>query len=284
MNITDRTMSEPLKFIHLNSIVSLFTPPSSAINTNGDIGSSNPTTIIVCQWNGAHPKSRFLASIYAKYHVLYPNARILSIRSLPEFFVTTSTSARLKLFPLVVSALQEDTDRRVLVHLFSNGGAQTLVDLCHLWKEQAGAVLPVKAIVLDSAPGNPGAKEAWAAMAVGLPKGLLWYPAAAVLSLVVVGFWVQKSVFGMSNMVEETRRDLNDGALVDLGARRLYIYSEADKLVGFRDVERHAEEARAKGVQVKMQRGGASAHVQHMGKVSDPSWEVYWKSVLENWG
>jgi len=102
------------------------------------------------------------------------------------------------------------------------------------------------------------------------------------LSLVIASFWISTNVLGLSNLVEIARRDLNDGKLANLGARRLYIYSEADKLIGWKDVESHAEEAKRKGVQVEMVKVDGSAHVQHMGKQGE-SWEFYWKKVRETW-
>jgi hypothetical protein len=53
--------------------------------------------------------------------------------------------------------------------------------VCYGWKEKMGGVLKVEAIVLDSSPGNLDLKEAWAAMSLGLPRGLLRYPAAAAM-------------------------------------------------------------------------------------------------------
>ena len=72
---------------------------------------------------------------------------------------------------------------------------------------------------------------------------------------------------------------LNDEGLVNGKAKRLYVYGEADRVVGWRDVERHAEEARENGWNVTMLKGIGNAHVHYMLKDG----ERYWKSVEKLW-
>lgn len=117
-------------------------------------------------------------------------------------------------------------------------------------------------------------------MSLGLPRGVLWYPAAAAMAaaLGVTGF-VQKA-FRIENITEKTRGWLNDGELVDLSARRLYVYSTVDKLVGWRDVEEHAQEARERGVEVRLLKEEDTPHVQHVFKDA----EIYWEKVVSLWG
>lgn len=197
--------------------------------------------------------------------------------------MSTPTAARLKMSKPILEIVHTESEPKILVHLFSNGGSLSLADISHVWKKQKEEVLPVKAMILDSAPGSPGLREAWTAMAIGLPKGMFWYPAAAVLAVASLSFWVGKKL-GLSNLVEETRKDLNDGSVIDLGAKRLYVYSEADRLVGWKDVERHASEARERGVEVVLWKAEGSAHVQHMGKPGDENWTRYWRLPIVAWG
>jgi hypothetical protein len=72
---------------------------------------------------------------------------------------------------------------------------------------------------------------------------------------------------------------LNDGDLVDLSARRLYVYSTANKLVGWRAFEEHAKEARERGVEVSLLKEEDIPHVQHVFKDA----ERYWEKVVSLW-
>ncbi|KUJ12591.1 uncharacterized protein LY89DRAFT_688243 [Mollisia scopiformis] len=267
-----------LEFSQLSKAVSLYTPPSEPSTPNPD---TDPTTIIICQWMGASPRSRGLNTIYHQHHSLFPHARIITIRSLPEFFMITSTTSRLAMIKPAIAAIEADpvAGPRILVHLFSNGGSLEFVDVCTLYKKATGQILPVKAIVLDSSPGQPTLMEGWTAMSISLPKGLMWYPGAAVIITLLGITSISKNVFGIENIIEKTRRWLNDWTTVDKRAKRLYVYSENDKLVGWRDVERHAEEARREGVDVSLLRETETPHVQHAFKDS----ERYWLRVKELW-
>lgn len=48
-------------------------------------------------------------------------------------------------------------------------------------------------------------------------------------------------------MLARSEGDLNDGNLVDREAKRVYLYSEADRLVRWEDVEGYAKEAGRRG-------------------------------------
>lgn len=64
-----------------------------------------------------------------------------------------------------------------------------------------------------------------------VPKGL-WYPVAAMVGLVLGVMWIGKNVLGMRTLIDRSRGRLNDESLVDGKAKRLYVYSEADRVVG----------------------------------------------------
>lgn len=164
------------------------------------------------------------------------------------------------------------------MHVFSNGGSLGFVDVCTLYRKATGTILCVEAVVLDSAPGLPRLKEGWIAMSLSLPKGMAWYPGAVVILFMLALGWVQ-GFFGGKSIVEEMRGWLNDAEIVDRGAKRLYVYSEEDRLVGWRDVESHAMEAEGKGVVVRRLRFEGTPHVQHVIREE----ERYWRAVVELW-
>jgi hypothetical protein len=264
------------EFQKLGKTLFLYTP-SSPILAN----STNPTTIIICQWMGISPKSRSLNTIYAHYARLYPNSRIITIRSLPEYFSTASESARRSPLKPITTAIDSDPapEKRILVHLFSNGGTLSFLDICELYRKEKGHVLPVKAIVFDSCPGRPTVTEAWAAMSIGLPKGILWYPAAASILLLLGVVAIGRYGLNIPTFIDRIFPKLNDWTLVDRGAKRLYVWSEADRIMGARDPKEHARLAREEGVQVQtleeMETGHMQAHVKDQ--------ERYWGAVASLW-
>jgi len=71
------------------------------------------------------------------------------------------------------------------------------------------------------------------------------------------------------------RREINDPSLFPVEAEKLYLYSKADAMIGWRDVEINAKEADAKGWVVKRVRFEKSRHVNHL--TEDP--ERYWAAV-----
>lgn len=137
----------------------------------------------------------------------------------------------------------------------------------------------MKALVLDSAPGLPTLQEAWAAMSIGLPKGIMWYPAAVFVATGLGLTAFARSVLGWESVVHKTYELLNNWDVVDKNAKRLYVYSVKDALVGCKDVERHAEMAGKAGVVVERLREEETGHVQHM--IGDT--ETYWESLEKFW-
>jgi len=264
-----------LEFQKLSKTVFLYTP-SSAPPKNDD-----PTTILFCQWMGISPRSRSLNTAYNHYRDLYPNTRILSVRSLPEYFSTASEATRLAALKPIISAIDADPapEKRLLVHLFSNGGTASFTDICSLYRAHAGHVLHVRAIVFDSCPGRPNLTEAWAAMSIGLPRGLLWYPAAATLLLLLGVIAVGRYGLAIPTFIDRIFPKLNDWTLVDRSAKRLYVYSEADRIVAARDPKAHVELAREAGVEVTVLAESETQHVQALVKDG----ERYWKAVEQLW-
>jgi hypothetical protein len=185
------------------------------------------------------------------------------------------------MFKPITGAIDSDpsTQKRILVHLISNGGALSFVDACQEYKAVTGNVLPVKALVLDSGPGKFDREGSYYAMSQGFPKGIMYYPIAATVYLLLFGWQISRALFGTTTLLEQSGARLNDGELVDKEAKRLYVYSEQDRVVGWEAVEEHANEAKEKGIEVKMTKFEGSAHVQHMLTSADK----YWKLVAELW-
>ena len=79
-------------------------------------------------------------------------------------------------------------------------------------------MLPVTAIVFDSCPGRPNMTEAWAAMSIGVPKGILWYPAAASILIFLGVIAIGRYGLNIPMFIDRNFSTLNDWTLVDRGA------------------------------------------------------------------
>jgi pimeloyl-ACP methyl ester carboxylesterase len=72
---------------------------------------------------------------------------------------------------------------------------------------------------------------------------------------------------------------MNEPAGTVKGARRCYIYSEEDDVIGWEDVEEHAREAQRNGWDVEFVKFRGSTHVGHFQK--DP--EKYRETIEKAW-
>ncbi|KAK3306027.1 uncharacterized protein B0T15DRAFT_534103 [Chaetomium strumarium] len=154
----------------------------------------------------------------------------------------------------------------ILLHAFSEGGAHKAVLLAQAYLAATGhaARLPLRALILDSAPGRANDyRRATRAISRALPASPLGRPliiAAGVVGLV----WASRSL-GLGGaggggggeegsakrgvtFVEETRRALNDERLWDVKRIvRTYLFSEGDEVVWWRDVHDHGIESAMAG-------------------------------------
>jgi hypothetical protein len=264
------------KFLRLSSDVSLLDPITQSLDvlTSAD----SPSTIIVLAWMGAH--FRHVSKYTSAYTNLYPDARILLITtSWGDFLYRSSSMQQHRLAP-AIAALRANSDEKLLVHLFSNGGSKQLNTLNAAFRNETGRLLPIQALVLDSAPGRATFWRSVWTMLLTLPRQ--WYLRLPlfVLSVLIIGaFWLARHLAGADDVIEKVGQDLNDTRLMAHGARRCYIYSDADESVEAKDVEDHADEARRKGWLVSTEKFVGSAHVGHMRLDS----ARYWRTVKELW-
>lgn len=74
-------------------------------------------------------------------------------------------------------------------------------------------------------------------------------------------------------------RQLNDEQVFDKRVPRVYLYSRADQMVGFEEVEEHAAIAKGKGWNVTMVQFENSAHCGHVREDETK----YWASIMQAW-
>ena len=283
------TMATAITFQKLSQTTTIYEPPTKS-QLNGESGNDNPTTILICGWMGG--TARNLSRYTTKYNSLYPFARLIVVTSTltdtPGFRALLSPEElkqRSEIPARAVLSSNKLEDKRLLVHVFSNGGGMNLTGVSKAYERLAGCPIPARTVIFDSLPGGDKFTNEYSrwinAIAIGLPSNpLVRWPARVLIALMVILLLGLPALFGIENAATKTRRDLNDAKLINLKAKRLYIYSEADALIGGDEVREHAAESAAKGWNVKTLNFENSGHVRHA--IVDPT--RYWDAVVKAWG
>ncbi|KAL3479734.1 hypothetical protein BJX99DRAFT_221665 [Aspergillus californicus] len=263
--------------------------PDTSAEDTGDY----PPTILIAFWMNA--SSRALVKYVAQYRRLAPRAKIIFIRTASsEFILRPTKRAQYARLAPAVEALQASSPKEspVFTHMFSNGGVFATTYLLEAYQKATGHSLLVSSTVIDSAPGIATLKASIRAFSYILPKQWILRLLGKVLLYTYLGTMlmfgaVLNRVFGVRDAVRVTRQLINDPRIMagsGLGSRsgsgqgspphRCYIYSEADELVDYRDVESHAADAEAKGFVVRREKFLGSPHVAHMMVDSERYWDV----------
>lgn len=175
----------------------------------------------------------------------------------------------------------------LLAHVFSNGGAHSLITVATAYRTATGVALPIRGLVLDSAPAGGDNDTTVRTFSVLLQETPWWVKApgmagtyAFFYGFVALAEALGPSSFKYQNPVERVRAGLNDVKLLGGGGKRTYIFGKGDAMVDPVDVERHAEEAKKMGMwTVKTERFDESAHVAHVREGK----ERYWAVVQQCW-
>jgi hypothetical protein len=100
-----------------------------------------------------------------------------------------------------------------------------------------------------------------------------------LLALGITALLGLPSLLGHKNAAARARADLNEEKLICPESKRLYLYSEADALIGANEVREHVAECVSKGWYVETVNFQVSGHVRHA--IVDP--ERYWKAITDMW-
>ncbi|KAK0610044.1 hypothetical protein B0T17DRAFT_477612, partial [Bombardia bombarda] len=241
----------------------------------------SPDLIIITSWTGAIPKHT--AKYIKSYNSLFPGTPILIITTTISDLAVHSTKTKIK---TLAPAVETPAYTNILLHAFSEGGANKAVCLAQAFLAATNhtSPLPIAAFVFDSTPGTPRYSSNVAAFsrslppnklaqAVGLPIGASVLAVTWVLFSIVVGY--------DNNLISKTRRALNDPTLWKVaGVPRTYLFSEADDLIRWQDVEEHGlASARDLGVKSLLVRFKSTGHCGH----ARGNEELYWRAVRRTW-
>jgi hypothetical protein len=223
--------------------------------------------------------SKHILKYVVGYQSVFPTSPILMLtNSISDIVLRTPKYHKENLKPairLIHEVALTKQNPKILLHLFSNGGAHHITHLAFLYRRQYRTPLPVTGMVLDSAPGRATYGRSVKALSIGLPRFIL----LRVIGLLVIHFlctlmWIRHHVFRQENIITKVRRQLIDPELFPTAAQRVYIYSKTDEMVGWEHVEWNAKQAAQNGYSVRTERYENSKHVGHLMKDSDRYWDA----------
>ncbi|KAI9183020.1 hypothetical protein H9P43_003936 [Blastocladiella emersonii ATCC 22665] len=131
--------------------------------------------------------------------------------------------------------------RPLVVHVFSNGGVQTLSSVLALAESRGERVLPASLLIVDSAPTTTAGKSLWAgADLFALPLGLGGAGHAVVRGALYLALVAHHTLFarvlGYRPLMNRNRDMLQyHPALV--GASKLFLYSATDRFINAEHLE-----------------------------------------------
>lgn len=263
-------------FETLTDTVSYFRQPSKKTPLNG------PSLVVLCTWMSANRKH--IAKYTQQYRQRYPDAELLVVESGVADMVYRSKGTQRQRLLLARDALISHITYptpghpppRIVLHVFSNGGAQCAVQLATLLPPNLRPHA-FSAVVFDSCPGTATYQRTVHAMSLSMPKS----PVAKIIGppvihLVLCFLFLALWVTGAEDVITRIRRQLNDHELISHDVPRLYLYSQADQLVPWQDVKSHADDARSKGyTKTNELMFESSAHCAHAMSHKDQ----YWQSI-----
>lgn len=280
-------------FDRISKIVYLYRPqPAPDRNSSG---STSPKLILVGGWMDA--REPHLAKYTTRLQALYPDSPILLVRSFVYHFTGGCFSGEVApAVPIIRSLLAADSSSaeaeaqggkrpEMLVHLFSNGGSTMLRLLYEQYRKSArsgeSGTLPPHVTVFDSAPGRWSWQRSVTAITLAAARSsfvvrLFFWALSNTLNAV---YWICTVPWGRPGFLEQTWLAHNDRTKNKSEVRRVYIYSEEDKLVDYKDVEEHAAQGREHGYETRLEKVKGTAHVAH----ARGDEQRYWAIVKETW-
>lgn len=254
-----------------------------------------PETVVIFAWGDGHPKH--VVTYAESYRKLYSSSRIIVVcctlvGSIYQY-VARRTQAMLPVVHAAVPPRVTEGDTksgRVLVHIMSNSGTVSFIATLLAYKmlrkgEASISPFPCALLVCDSAPGGNsywGNIGRWShALSLASPS---WVPLPLLLmqalwcTVLLLGEGLTRAV-GWDAVGRVFPGPISEPELLSTEASRLYLYSKADKVGGWEDVEDQVARASEKGYICKAERFELSPHVGHMRLYPNR----YWKAIEEAW-
>lgn len=246
----------------------------------------DPDVVVIYGWGDCQLKH--LAKYAAGYRKLFPGAKQVVVLSPIAKAMFTTLEQRSRHMALVISAIgyDENTKPKTLIHTMSNTGAINFAATLNEHLQTFKKAMPHELFVMDSTPG--GTRLTWAnlkrwslAMTLGTAKLFPW---PMLVTQWIWGFFLLANSFLLFLRRQKhagawSRVAANDERFTVKTAQRLYMYSKEDPLIGYKDIEEHAEEAKKLGYVTHTKLFYGSGHVEHMRMHEDE----YWAAIETSW-
>ncbi|RDW59045.1 hypothetical protein BP5796_11969 [Coleophoma crateriformis] len=237
----------------------------------------SPTLVILATWFAAQP--RHISRYVKTYQSIFPGTDILILQtSIPDMVYRPYSVQQTKLYPAVPIVVKhsQQPDHEILLHMFSNSGAHTACQLAHAHRSKTGTGMKVGAMILDSTPGMNTFQIITDGFIAGMPSTPV---VREILSLLIYGLvgaiTAKEAITRDEHFIQRLRKDLNNEQCFQSERGRVYIYSKADTITPWENVERHAENARdITAGKVRLELWEESPHVSHMSRDSERYWEI----------
>lgn len=292
----------------------IFRTQSRFISISEPENAAEGQLVILATWLGG--KAKHIAKYVNLYKRLAPNARILLIKGPVDGYLWPYRIQRRYIRPAIApiaevlkaskyndrdghDTAQTEARPHILLHIFSNGGANNVLQLLQVWKLEMGIPLPLSGLIIDSALAAGGYKQNYRAFQQSIPNhpilkllspipsigGLLLLeasialgryprPETAMRECVLDETLLQ--VRGMDCRVEQNRNAITSPSK----AKRIcYFASKADQNTPFQDIISHAEEAKRRGWDVDLRLWNDTQHCNHLGKHE----KEYTQAVSDMW-
>lgn len=252
---------------------------------------SHPDVVLIYGWGDGLP--RHVAKFAAGFETLYPcTKQILILSPIKKALFTDLTERSRLMLPVITELFPEgpngpNVPKKILTHSMSNTGAVNYAATLNKYKMLYNAPMPHQLMAMDSTPGSTNLDFAnvvrWSrAMALGPAKIFPW-PFVVTQTIAAV-FLLMYSLFeglvaGRESAGAWSRKAANNPEYESHDARKLYMYSKEDDLIGWEDIVAHAAETRTLGWKADVEEFKGSGHVGHMRMHSDQ----YWNAIAESW-
>ncbi|PYH41503.1 TMEM53 family protein, partial [Aspergillus saccharolyticus JOP 1030-1] len=265
---------------------------------------NEPALITLCTWLGGATPPRIqkyisgYRALYSSSAILLITTRILEISALPFSVLHARLAPAREVVRRVVASSSSSSSSRssnnyddnnhqsVLLHIFSHGGCNTAIQLAlSLQQEDPRLELGryLGGIIFDCCPGDTSFGRAYQAAAHSLaPRSLLAQTLGRALLYPVIGVITGLQQTGWMSSVRGLRAQLNDPAVFGKTAPRLYLYSTADAIVRWEDVESHQREAEVELEECCTVKRVAFPDSPHCALVRDHH-DCYWTEIERFW-